>query len=243
MMDLLSRLLTAATLLSHAVVVVTSEASSAQPIGINDYAIASIFPDAGPVTGGTGVVLRGSGDIDGDGLTCVFGGEIDSAARWVSPTEVQCAAPEWSVAGADVSLRLELDGAKVATAPSLFHYYEEPVVESIYPTFGASLGGTTITVRGSGFAPLSGLSCRLGIVDLPAVWRGHDEVTCTSPPGVVASSQVLSLTLDASTSCTMPCPTGNAAKCPVGEACYGNTVCNGGDSFYCGATWYDASSD
>jgi len=49
--------------------------------------------------------------------------------------------------------------------------------------------------------------------------------------------------MDASDRCYLPCPSGSAAECPVGEACYGNTPCNGGDSFFCGKTWYDAASE
>jgi len=48
---------------------------------------------------------------------------------------------------------------------------------------------------------------------------------------------------DAATKCYLPCPSGSAAECPVGEACYGNTSCHGGDSFFCGVTWYDAASN
>ena len=49
--------------------------------------------------------------------------------------------------------------------------------------------------------------------------------------------------VDAAEKCYVPCPSGNAAECPVGEACYPNTACSGGDSFFCGVTWYDASSE
>ena len=48
--------------------------------------------------------------------------------------------------------------------------------------------------------------------------------------------------VEAASKCYLPCPTGSAAECPVGEACYGNTPCSGGDSFFCGVSWYDASS-
>ncbi len=49
--------------------------------------------------------------------------------------------------------------------------------------------------------------------------------------------------VDASTMCNMPCRSGSAAECPVGQACFGNTSCGGDDSFYCGLTWLDASSE
>ncbi|KAK1748815.1 chitinase [Skeletonema marinoi] len=51
--------------------------------------------------------------------------------------------------------------------------------------------------------------------------------------------------MDASDRCYLPCPSGSASECPVGEACYGNTPCNGGDSFFCGNTvdFYDASTN
>lgn len=47
--------------------------------------------------------------------------------------------------------------------------------------------------------------------------------------------------LDAATRCSLPCPTGSATECPVGEACF-DSPCSSGGSFFCGSTWYDASS-
>ena len=173
---------------------------SANALG-NRYAITSIFPESGPTKGGTDVILAGNGIIDGDNLACAFGAETDdnmhavvgaiSVARRMSRTEILCVAPEWGVPGDNVSLSLELNGMVVATSPSPFHYYETPIITSIYPTSGAALGGTRITLRGSGFLSRPGMTCRLGLVDVPAVWKGNDEVTCTSPPGTVASTPLL----------------------------------------------------
>jgi hypothetical protein len=168
----------------------------------NRYAITSIFPESGPTKGGTEVILTGSIIINGDDLACAFGIQTNddklavagaiSVARRMSRTEILCVAPEWGVSGDSVTLSLELNGMVVATSPSLFHYYETPITTSIYPTSGAALGGTRITLRGSGFLSRPGMTCRLGLVDVPAVWKGYNEVMCTSPPGTVASTPLSS---------------------------------------------------
>ena len=167
----------------------------------NRYAITSIFPESGPTKGGTDVILTGNGIIDGENLACAFGTETNddmhavagaiSVARRTSCTEILCVAPEWGVPGDNVTLSLELNGMVIATSPLLFHYYETPIITSIYPTSGAALGGTRITLHGSVFLSRPGMLCRLGLVDVPAVWKGNNEVTCTSPPGTVSSTPLL----------------------------------------------------
>ena len=47
---------------------------------------------------------------------------------------------------------------------------------------------------------------------------------------------------DATSVCTIPCPSGTSSECPNGQSCYGYTSCNDRESFYCGSTWDEAAS-
>lgn len=48
--------------------------------------------------------------------------------------------------------------------------------------------------------------------------------------------------LDASSTCTHPCPSRSDSECPNGEQCYGDTPCPTRETYYCGANLNEASS-
>jgi len=45
----------------------------------------------------------------------------------------------------------------------------------------------------------------------------------------------------AANSCSIPCPSSKDEECPGDLQCFGNTECMNRESFFCGATWLDAS--
>lgn len=115
-------ILWAAVLLLNAVAAVLQEAyatnnhHAANSGGSADSEIINTHVISGSILGGTGVVLVGGGNInsiiDGE-LACVFGSNINggtdtgwanTAAQWISPTEIGCITSEWDVAGVNVSL-------------------------------------------------------------------------------------------------------------------------------------------
>jgi len=221
-MNLMMQITTAAILLSNCIanviidhqhVVATADDNNSVDNAITtEYKITSIFPEGGPTDGGTNVVLNVGGDINNysNNWTCVFGDgsnnnetdndEVQQAytvnAQWMSPNEILCISPEWSSV-ANVSLSLEMDGMLMAKSfPLQYHYYQKPIIESIFPTFGSILGSTTITLHGSSFVDLPGLTCHVGDVSVPTLWMNEEEVTCITPPGIVAASHIISLSLN-----------------------------------------------
>jgi prepilin-type processing-associated H-X9-DG protein len=127
--------------------------------------ITSITPEVGPVSGGNSVVIRGSG---------FFGGTTSSqvtALNWststvinpanytvVSDTQINLNSVPAAAALAigQVVCYVTVSGHTSETAVSvtqnaLYTYTAEPVISSISPNSGVSVGGTPVTINGSGF--------------------------------------------------------------------------------------------
>ena len=70
---------------------------------------------------------------------------------------------------------------------------------------GTVLGGTRITLRGSGFSSRPGMTCRLGSTIVSTEWMSNIEIVCTSPPaGGVVISNSLSVSLNGMDSRRLP---------------------------------------
>lgn len=63
-----------------------------------------------------------------------------------------------------------------------------PLVESVWPLLGPVLGGTNLTVTGSGFVPSDSLICAVGegeggtAIPVQALWKSTSTVKCLTPP-------------------------------------------------------------
>ena len=73
-----------------------------------------------------------------------------------------------------------------------YKYDEAAVVLTVYPQAGSVMGGTPITVSGSGFVPTGLVYCVFGASEpARAVWVSPSEVTCVTPPHPAASVVVV----------------------------------------------------
>eukprot|EP00804_Cyclotella_cryptica_P003049 CCRYP_006054-RA/>CCRYP_006054-RA protein AED:0.15 eAED:0.15 QI:0/-1/0/1/-1/1/1/0/1370 len=176
-----------------------------EPSAANAFVITSIYPDAGPNSGGTTITLIGGADVPqyDPAVTCHF--ESDSVAgavsalvlaQWISPSKVQCVTPKWNDDDVNTNLTLDLDGVQFSSLAMQFFYYAQPTVQSIEPSFGSVMGGTPVTVWGTGFHPLQRVVCRFGAKDVQATWKGRDELMCISPKAMVISTQSFSVSLN-----------------------------------------------
>ena len=140
------------------------------------YSIWSVFPMIGPSAGGTILRLNGTelhsttATIDpnsphGTHRTCRFGGSGDglvNASVIVGTTDLRCITPYRSSGAAVETLYVSLNGVDYLNYSS-FTFYAEPIVSSIEPNSGAALGGTPITIYGSGLLAASEFPiCRFG---------------------------------------------------------------------------------
>jgi hypothetical protein len=107
--------------------------------------VLAIAPPAGPVLGGTNLVISGTGFGPQDRMT--IGGLPCATFNYVSPTELRCVTPKH--AAGPVVFQVT-DGVSNATAPGGF-LYQGPWITGIIPAAGTELGNTLVTLIGTNF--------------------------------------------------------------------------------------------
>ncbi len=108
--------------------------------------VTAVYPRVGPVAGGNEVRIFGVGFIPGR-TTVTIGGR-DAVVTFASATEIRVVAPAGSAGAADVAVTAL---ARTATLGGAYTYLPAPTVTSVLPRKGASTGGETVTLRGTGF--------------------------------------------------------------------------------------------
>ena len=193
---------------------------------VNELAVnmASFFPYAGPLSGGTLVTVSGSGFASLGDVHCRFGSLNSLAnASIISKTQMICRSPPLSVGASEVAapisklLEVTLNGQQyhrcmpmeITTAGyrpyndvfsrtrslrrSAFTYFAVDdqaglSVESITPHGGPTLGGTRVTLRGSGFDVFSATTpeCQFDQHGVQAATIvSIDTIVCVSPPAAL----------------------------------------------------------
>jgi len=169
--------------------------------------VSYISPTSGPTVGGTGVTITGSnltGSTEVD-----FGINTAINVSVVSATEITCTSPAEVAGTVDVTVTTP-GGTSATSASDKFTYTAPaaaPTVTGISPTSGSTVGGTTVTVTGTGFYD-GGSSSAVRAVNFgntadtsinvtsdtsltvvsPAEAAGTVDVTVTTPGGTSATS-------------------------------------------------------
>jgi hypothetical protein len=116
--------------------------------------VTNVTPAAGVAAGGTTVVITGS---DFTGATDVFVGAHDLPPCGASPCFTFNGATQVTVSGippgtGTVDIEVETPGGtSVPTSSDTYTYVPVPTVTNVAPNRGSTLGGTNVTVTGSGF--------------------------------------------------------------------------------------------
>ena len=140
--------------------------------------IESIAPPSGPSAGGTRVVLRGRRFADQ--IWCRFDKETTRGAV-LTRTRAYCITPPHS--SGDVSVEVSLNGRDFYGTHSRFSYEASLQLTSVWPELAmGTLGGTTLTVRGTGFRETLGLSCDLDGTRSRAEVVSPTSIVCLAPP-------------------------------------------------------------
>lgn len=125
-----------------------------------ELVVTAVEPQAGPVGGGTELVLTGTGFVDG--ASVMVGALPASAVDVVSATEIRATSPPGAPGRVDVSVRV---GPAVATLAGAFDYASDGLsLALVSPAVIASPGGTYVRVFGTGFGPetevrIGGIAC------------------------------------------------------------------------------------
>jgi hypothetical protein len=152
-----------------------ASASAGPNVAVADPAVTGITPTSGPETGGTEVTLTGSGF---GGTTSVTIGGIAVAPTTATPTSIVFVTPPHVAEVVDVVV----NAPQGNSAPVDFEYL--PVAAdaaSLTPTEGTELGGTPVTITGSGFLGATGVEFD-GVAGTDFTVVNGTTITVTSPP-------------------------------------------------------------
>jgi N-acetylneuraminic acid mutarotase len=161
--------------------------------------ISSVMPNAGPLEGGTPIVISGTGFLPGlVGADVLIGGAEASFTVVASPTKITAETPPSTPGVKDVVV-VNRDGQK-ATLKAGFTYNPAPVIAKVIPDNGRLAGGTSITIQGSGFLPGARVLIRTG----EGAFRAASSIqvvslaiiTAVTPPGEPGPKDVAILNPD-----------------------------------------------
>ena len=160
----------------------------------NGPSLNAITPSSGPTTGSTLITLSGSsfgstGTVTIDGNPCQI-------ATWTH-NQITCSTPAGEGTGLTVTLTTQ-DGLEASA--SIFSY-NAPVISSISPSLGPTVGGTLVTLTGSNFG-VSDRGVSVGGVPCTIVSASGIEVVFEAPPGTGLGKMVV-LTVKGQTSNTV----------------------------------------
>jgi len=136
--------------------------------------VQDIHPSSGATTGGSSVVVLGSGFSSVE--ECAFG-DKHVKATVISDIMVRCTAPA-SQTGV-VQVKLVSSTFSSSSAAFTFKVMNTRVL-SIYPTAGSPTGGSLVSIHGEGFT-MDGF-CKFGTQEVPVNFISPTFVQCFSPP-------------------------------------------------------------
>lgn len=146
--------------------------------------ISSVAPAQGSVLGGTVITLTGTGLATTTAVK--VGGNPCTALQVISATEVRATTPPGSAGSAPIEVTTS---AGTFVAATQFTYVMQSV-QSIVPSSGYALGGTSITITGDRLAGTTSVT----IGGMPAtnlVVVNSTTVTAVTPPGSVGTVDVV----------------------------------------------------
>ncbi|WP_345718612.1 IPT/TIG domain-containing protein [Kineosporia mesophila] len=160
--------------------------------------ITGLSPTTGAVAGGDTVTIDGTQFYDVTGVT--FGGVAATNVNRTSATRVIVTTPPHAAGAVSVVVTTTAGGA---SAGSTFTYEPAPSVTTVTPDSGATGGGTTVVLAGSGFTGATGVS--FGTVPAASFTVDSDtQVTAVSPASSTAGSFYITVDGPYGTSATGP---------------------------------------
>jgi Big-like domain-containing protein/IPT/TIG domain-containing protein/putative Ig domain-containing protein/VCBS repeat protein len=109
--------------------------------------VGAVSPNAGPTTGGTVVTISGANFI---GATGVNFGSVPATFAVNSATQITASSPPEGAGTVDVTVTAP-NGTSPTSPADQFAYESPPVVTTISPGTGPTLGGTIVTISGTSF--------------------------------------------------------------------------------------------
>jgi len=142
-------------------------------------AISALSTHAGPIAGGTAVVITGTNFT---GVSKVlFGSTAGTGLKVWSKNRLIVRAPAGTKARY-VTVVTSAGGPSALTGRSIYNYLPRPLVDSVSPASGAASGGTSVTITGSGIAFITAVD--FGAVPASKIVQvSSREIKATAPAG------------------------------------------------------------
>ena len=184
--------------------------------------INTIDPAVGFALGGDQVQITGEGFLTG--AIVLIGGSKCTDVDVVDEYTINCKTPP-RTAGIK-SLEIINPDGQTDTLTNAFTYTAAPLVTSVSPNGGALLGGTTLTINGSGFTNdtdilVGGVSCHT------VVYISNKKLTCTTGGHAAGSVSVVATNLDLQSSTLVNSFTYRAAPTVSSLSVSGGTIYGG----------------
>ena len=147
-------------------------------------AVTSLSPSAGPVAGGTAVIITGTNLAN---ATAVYFGTNVATITSDSATQLVVTSPVGLVGPVDVTV-VTAGGTSGTSAADKFTYVAAPTVASISPIHGPAAGGTTVTITGTHLA--NAQSVQFGAIPALIISDSDNQIVVASPAGVAGTVDV-----------------------------------------------------
>ncbi|MBE2285889.1 MAG: IPT/TIG domain-containing protein [Prosthecobacter sp.] len=193
--------------------------------------VTSISPSKNPLAGGVSVTITGTNFTGATGVT--IGGAPATSVNAVNDTTITCVTPA-AAAGAKSVVVTTPGGSNGAN--SLLTYVAAPTVTSIAPTSGPTAGGTSVTITGTDFTWVLGVTIG-GVAAMNITEVNPTTITATTPAGTAGTASVVVNTAFGSSSANSlftyvaPAPTVTAISPASGPTSGGTSVTITGTNF------------
>ena len=155
--------------------------------------VTSITPTSGVNTGGTILTITGTNFSGTTGVT--IGGAAAASFSVANSTTITCTTPAGSLGAASVQVN---GPSGTNAANNLFTYVPPaPVISGVSPDTGSTLGGTPVTITGSNFIRVVGVTFG-GVPATNVITVSDTSITCIAPAGSADTAGVVVTTASAS---------------------------------------------
>jgi IPT/TIG domain/FG-GAP repeat len=147
--------------------------------------VTSITPTSGPTTGGTAVKIKGTGFVAPATVTI---GSAATAVNVVSATEIT-ASTAATAAGSNTVIVSDVNGTSSGGPSYTYVTPPGPTVTGISPTSGTTLGGTKVSITGTGF--VSGATVTIGTAATSVTVSSATKITAKTAATAAGSDEVV----------------------------------------------------
>lgn len=145
--------------------------------------VTALVPSHGGVEGGTQVLVQGNYFQDSSRLACMFGSESITKATFISRNQVLCVSPPWkSFVSASVNKEVTSNGQDYSQSLQKFEYRPKPVIDSIWPNGGPTIGSTEVFITGLYYQDEVQLACSFDGITTEGTYIDNRTLSCHSPP-------------------------------------------------------------